>query len=190
MNLPMTGETARWLAIPFGMIFGFLLHRGLVANYNTIVNQFRLKDFTVLKVMFTAIVVGGIGVLALHATGHAQYHIKPANLLGVALGAAIFGVGMAVYGYCPGTALAAVTTGSVHAVVGVVGMLAGGALYAFSFAWVDAHLQPVAALGKVRLPDVTPLPDWAWFVILLVVALVAFALLERKPRSEAPESEA
>ena len=37
-----------------GILFGVLLHRGGVANYNVIVNQFRFKDSTVLKIMFTA----------------------------------------------------------------------------------------------------------------------------------------
>ncbi|HZL77226.1 MAG TPA: YeeE/YedE thiosulfate transporter family protein [Candidatus Limnocylindrales bacterium] len=187
MNFPVSAETARWLALPLGIIFGVLLHRGGVANYNVIVNQFRFKDFTVLKVMFTAIIVGGIGVLLLKSTGHAQYHIKPANMLGVALGATLFGVGMVLYGYCPGTGVAAMATGSLHAMVGFVGMLVGGVLYALSFTWVEAHVQSVAALGKVRLPDITGVPDWGWFVILSAIAGVVFWLIETrfKPVAEA-----
>lgn len=179
MTLPITGEALRWLALPFGIIFGLLLHRGGVATYNVIVNQFRLKDFTVLKIMFTAVVVGAIGVLALHQSGHAVYHIKPANMLGVTLGAAIFGVGMVLYGYCPGTGIAALATGSIHAIAGFLGMLAGGVLYAVSFTWVEAHLQKVAALGKLRLPDITGIPDWGWIGILAAIAAVIFWLLER-----------
>ena len=181
MILPITGETARWLAIPFGMLFGMLLHRGGVADYNVIVNQFRFRDFTVLKIMLTAIVVGGLGVWALHGMGHADYQIKPANLLGVALGAALFGVGMVIYGYCPGTGVAAVATGSLHALVGFVGMLTGAALYALSYAWVEMHIQPVAALGKVRLPELTGMPEWCWFLLLAVISGVVFWLLETKP---------
>ena len=180
MNFPVSAETARWLAIPMGILFGVLLHRGGVANYNVIVNQFRFKDFTVLKIMFTAIIVGGLGVLVLKGMGHAQYHIKPANMLGVVLGAALFGVGMVLYGYCPGTGVAAMATGSLHAVVGFGGMLLGGVLYALSFTWVEANIQKVAALGKVRLPDVTGIPDWGWFGILVAVATVIFWLLEVK----------
>ena len=131
MALPITGETATWLAIPFGMIFWGSAPPGRVADYNIIVNQFRFRDFTVLKIMLTAIVVGGVGVGLLHAMGHAQYQIKPANLLGVGLGAALFGIGMVLYGYCPGTGVAAIATGSLHALVGFVGMLGGaGALCA------------------------------------------------------------
>ena len=180
MTLPLTGETATWLAIVFGILFGVLLHRGGVADYNVIVNQFRLRDFTVLKIMLTAIVVGGVGILVLHGMGHAQYHIKPANLLGVGLGAALFGVGMVLYGYCPGTGVAAIATGSLHALVGFIGMLAGAILYALSYAWVDEHILPVAALGKVRLPDVTGIPDFAWLAFLSAIAGMAFWLLETK----------
>jgi len=186
MNFPVSAETARWLALPLGMVFGVLLHRGGVANYNVIVNQFRFKDFTVLKVMFTAIIVGGIGVLLLKSTGHAQYHIKPANMLGVVLGATLFGVGMVLYGYCPGTGVAAMATGSLHAMMGFVGMLVGGVLYALSFTWVEAHVQSVVALGKVRLPDVTGVPDWGWFILLSAIATVVFWLVETrlKPAAE------
>ena len=31
------------LAVIFGMMFGILLHRGRVTDYNVIVNQFRLR---------------------------------------------------------------------------------------------------------------------------------------------------
>lgn len=186
MNFPVSAETARWLAIPMGIIFGVLLHRGGVANYNVIVNQFRFKDFTVLKIMFTAIIVGGIGVLLLQTTGHAQYHIKPANMLGVSLGAALFGVGMVLYGYCPGTGVAAMATGSIHATVGFIGMLAGGVLYALSFTWVEANIQKVATVGKVRLPDITGVPDWGWFVILVAIAGVVFWLIETRFKPSAP----
>ena len=180
MTLPLTGDAAIWLALPFGMIFGLLLHRGGVADYNTIVNQFRFRDYTVLQVMLTAIVVGGVGVWALHGAGHASYSIKPANLLGVGLGAALFGVGMVLYGFCPGTGVAAIATGSLDALVGFVGMLAGAVLYALSYLWIEKHIQTVAALGKVRLPELTGVPDWAWFAGLAAIAGVVFWLIETR----------
>ncbi|MEN6451688.1 MAG: YeeE/YedE thiosulfate transporter family protein [Thermoguttaceae bacterium] len=183
MAFPLTGSAGLILAVAFGFLFGLLLERGGLANYNTIVNQFRLKDFTVLKVMLTAIVVGGVGVLVLHHLNLAAYHIKPANMLGVVLGAAIFGVGIVVYGYCPGTGIAAIATGSAHALVGLFGMLAGGVAYALSFPWIDAHVLRVAALGKVRLPEVTGMSDWAWFALLTVAAVLVFVAIERiEPR--------
>ncbi|WP_454621160.1 YeeE/YedE thiosulfate transporter family protein [Bradyrhizobium cenepequi] len=161
-----------------GAAFGFLLQRGKVTNCNVIENQFRLRDFTVLKVMGTAIVVGGIGVLLLVDTGKTKYYVKDANMLAVALGAALFGVGMVLYGYCPGTALGAIATGSIHALVGALGMVAGAILYALSFDWLETHVLNVWALGKIRLPDLTNVPDAVWFVGLAIGAVLFFWWIE------------
>ena len=180
---PVSGPSALVAAVLLGAVFGFLLHRGGVACHAVIVNQFRFRDFTVLKIMLTAIVVGGIGVLVLNSAGLANYHIKAANLLGIVLGGGVFGVGMVVLGYCPGTAIAAAAGGSAHAVVGLVGALVGGMLYAFSFPWISAKILPVGALGKVRLPDVTGVPAWIWFAGLAVGAVALFRLIERHERS-------
>ncbi len=168
------------LALLIGAAFGFLLHRGRVTSCNVIENQFRLKDFTVLKVMLTAIIVGGVGVMMMADASIVKYAVKDANLLGVALGAALFGVGMVFYGYCPGTGLAAIATGSVHALVGALGMIAGGILFALSFDWVKANILTVGAYGKIRLPDITGVPAPVWFAGLAVLAVAFFIWTERR----------
>ena len=180
MTLPIQGDAALLLAVVFGAVFGALLERGRVANYDVIVNQFRLRDFTVVRVMLSAVVVGGIGVLVLHQLGLAQYHIKPANMLAVVAGAALFGVGMVLYGYCPGTGVAGIGTGSVHALVGFFGMIFGGILYALSFSWLETNVLALAAFGKIRLPDITGVPDPIWFVALVVSAGLLFRFLDRR----------
>ena len=167
------------LALLIGAAFGLLLHRGRVTSCNVIENQFRLKDYTVLKVMLTAIIVGGVGVMLLADASLAKYAVKDANLLGVALGAGLFGIGMVFYGYCPGTGLAAIATGSVHALVGALGMIAGGILFALSFDWVKANILTVGAYGKIRLPDITGVPAPVWFAGLAVFALAFFVWAER-----------
>ena len=184
MTLPIQGNLSLVLAVLFGAIFGMLLQRGRVADYNVIVNQFRFRDFTVLRVMLTAIVVGGIGVYVLHQFGLAQYHIKPADMLAVVSGAALFGVGMVLYGYCPGTGVAAVGTGSIHALVGFVGMLVGGILYALSFPWIKSNILTIASFGKVRLPDITGIPDLYWLGALVLLAVTLFRYLDRTKRFE------
>lgn len=176
---PVTGTNALILAVVFGAAFGWLLHRGRVLDYDVIINQFRLRDFTVLKVMLTAILVGGLGVLALVHLGAAKFHVRDANMLGTIVGAAIFGVGMVLYGYCPGTGLAATATGKVHALVGVVGMLFGAMLYAASFDWVSKHLLSVWKLGKVTLADITGLPFLAILIVLAAAAIAFFVAVER-----------
>lgn len=179
MTLPVQGDLNLVLAVVFGAVFGTLLHRGRVADYNVIVNQFRFRDFTVLRVMLTAIIVGGLGVYALHQYGLAQYHIKPADMLAVVSGAVLFGVGMVLYGYCPGTGVAAVGTGSIHALVGFLGMLVGGILYALSFPWVQSNILTIGSFGKIRLPEISGIHDLFWLGMMLVVAGALFRFLDQ-----------
>jgi len=179
MTLPIQGSLSLILAVVFGAVFGALLQRGKVADYNVIVNQFRFKDFTVLRVMLTAIVVGGIGVYGLNQFGLAQYHIKSADMLAVVSGAILFGIGMVLYGYCPGTGVAAVGTGSIHALIGFLGMLFGGILYALSFPWIKSDILTIGSLGKLRLPEITGIHDGVWFMVLAIFAVSLFRLLDR-----------
>lgn len=177
---PITGTTSLVLAIVFGFAFGWLLHREHVADYNTIVRQFLLKDFTVLRVMLTAIIVGGIGVFLLVQMGYTKFHIKQADLLAITLGAGLFGIGMVLYGYCPGTAVAAIGAGSVHALVGAFGMILGGILYALTFDWVSQAILPVWAVGKVQLPQLIGVGAPVIFVALGLFVITFFAILERR----------
>ncbi len=168
------------LPLAMGFIFGFLLNRARVTNCNVIEGQFCLSDFTMVKVMLPAVLVGGLGVFALIHAGDAHYQVKDANLLAVGLGAAMFGVALVFLGYCPGTGLAAIGSGSLHALFGVFGMIAGAILYAFSYAWIKAHILDVWAFGKVRLPELTGVPDLAWFGVVALFAIGLFTWVERR----------
>lgn len=163
-----------------GLVFGFLLQKGGVTNYKTIVGQFLLRDNTVLKVMLTAIIVGGIGIWGMAQMDMVtKMHIKSATIYGNALGGLIFGVGMALLGYCPGTAVAAIGDGSRHAIAGLIGMIFGSALYAEVHPWFKTHVLQVLDLGKVTLVSETGLSPWWFFGALVVGAILGFLRLER-----------
>lgn len=179
---PLKGTEALLLAPVFGFAFGWLLQRGRVTSYDTIVNQLRLRDFTVLKIIMTALVVGGLGVLVLTDAGLAKWAVRETNLLAALLGGALFGVGMVLYGYCPGTGIAAIGAGSIHALVGAAGMIVGAIAYAFSFDWIKANVLSVWQLGRVTFADLTGLPLFPLYLVLAAVALGLFATIERFER--------
>ncbi len=160
-----------------GLVFGFLLQRATVTRFRTIVGQLLWADHTVLRTMFTAVVVGAIGVYAMHQMWDVPLHIKPATLLANVIGGVIFGIGMAILGYCPGTGLGAIGEGSRHAIFGFVGMLVGAAIYAEAYPWISTNILPVANLGKVTIPDQTGLSPWFFIVPLIGIALIVFAVL-------------
>jgi hypothetical protein len=173
-----------------GLVFGFLLQKGHVTRYAVIVGQFLLKDFTVLKIMGTAIVVGAIGVWAMRALGWVDtMHIKGAALAATASGAAIFAVGMVLLGYCPGTGVAAVADGSRHAIPGLLGMVVGGAAFAWLYPAIQGNFMKLAdvtlTLGdkstdKITLADLAGVSPWVIIVPLALAAAVGFYLMERK----------
>jgi hypothetical protein len=174
------------LGLISGVLFGFLLQKGQVTRFRTVVGQFLLRDFTVLKVMLTAVVVGGIGVYAMHGFDWVSLHIKPLVLGGVIGGGLIFGIGMALLGYCPGTGVAAIADGSRHAVFGVLGMLTGAALYAEVHPLMKATLLKMGVYDKVTLPDVTGFSPWLFLVALAVGSTLVFVAIERWQRRRLP----
>lgn len=169
-----------------GFIFGFLLQRGGVTRYRVILGQFLLKDHTVIKVMGTAIVVGAIGIYGMRAMGmEFPLHIKSATLLGNAVGGIIFGIGMAVLGYCPGTGVGAIGDGSRHAIPGVLGMIAGAAIYAEAHPFVEKAILGASDLGKITVTEPAGLSPWWLIAAMALAAALGFYLLERKEASGA-----
>ncbi len=175
------------LGLLTGVVFGVLLQKGRVAKFPVIVGQFILKDWTVAKVMGTAVVVGAVGVYALVASGQAHLHVKPFLLGGVLLGGVCFGVGMAVYGYCPGTGVAACGEGKPDAMVGVLGMLAGALAFVAGFPALQPVIKGLGDMGKLTLPEATGTSPWLWVAGLVGVGLAALALLSSRPKPVAPE---
>ncbi|MEZ5990226.1 MAG: YeeE/YedE thiosulfate transporter family protein [Planctomycetota bacterium] len=165
-----------------GLVFGFLLMRGNVARNETIVGQFLLRDHTVLKVMLTAIVVGGVGIHLMSGLGWIALSVKGAHVIGQLVGGVIFGAGMAILGYCPGTAFVALGAGSRGAIPGILGMLFGTAVYAETDVWMQETVLKPLALGKVTLDSVTGLSPWLFLAALAAGGGALFVALERHAR--------
>ena len=160
----------------FGLAFGFLLQKGGVGKFNVLLGQLLLQDWTVAKVMLTAIVVGMIGIFTLHHFAQVNLHIKPTRIGANIIGGLVFGAGFALMGYCPGTAAVALGQGSWDALFGMAGLVAGS----WIFAELSAHLKKTVDkwgdLGKVLLPDLLHVPRGV-FVAVFAVALTALLVL-------------
>lgn len=163
-----------------GIVFGFLLQKGRVAKFDVIVGQLLLKDWTLVKTMATAVAVGSVGVHALVSMGYATLHIKPALLGGVLLGGLLFGIGLAVFGYCPGTGVAASGAGQRDAMVGIGGMLFGAVLHVLGYPTLQPVIEAIADRSKVTLPDVTSTAPWRWVIALVAVLSIVLSLLARR----------
>lgn len=149
-SLETTGK--RVLGLVTGLAFGALLQRGRLSRYEVIAQQLLLRDGRVAKTMASAVVVGAVAVHALAKRGHIAKDIKPMKVGGVLGGAVLFGSGLALAGYCPGTSLAAAGEGRRDAFAVVLGMLAGAAAFVAFYPQVASVIEAGGDLGKKTLP--------------------------------------
>ena len=163
------------IGLLLGIPFGFLLQKGGVTRYDVIIGQLLLTDFTVVKVMLSAVVTGMIGVHLLRSFGLATLHPKPGSLGSSVIGGLIFGVGFALLGYCPGTIAGAVGQGSLDGLFGgMVGILLGAGLFAQAYPKLDRSILKRADFGELTLPQLFKVNPW---IIVLPVAIVIVLLL-------------
>lgn len=137
----------------FGLLFGYVLAKAGVTDYDTMANFFMLSSPHVAIVMGVAIGIAGIGMLVLKRAGAktvdgAKLPIEkkprsPGNLWGGLL----FGAGWAITGTCPGTALAQLGEGRLMALFTISGVVIGTLLFRTYGARVERFLK--------RKPSVT-----------------------------------
>jgi len=176
-------STAARLALGFviGVAFGFLLQRGGVTNYDVIIGQLLLADFTVVKVMLSAVVVGMIGVHAMKDLGWVTLHPKSGSWTANVLGGLIFGVGFGLLGYCPGTVAGAAGQGSLDALFGgIPGIVLGAGLFAAAFPWLERRLLSKGRFGDLTLPRLLNVNHWAIVVPVSVLIVLLLYWLERR----------
>jgi len=135
--------------IILGFLFGAILQYAKLNRYNVISGMATLENFAVAKAIAVAIGVGAVIIAIEVGLGFATYHIKPLLLGGIAIGGIIFGVGMAILGYCPGTLPVSLGEGSVDALIGIIGGLVGGFVYTLIVPSVQSILGP--DLGSISL---------------------------------------
>lgn len=163
-------------AVVFGLAFGFLLQKGGVGKYHILIGQLLLQDFTVVKIMLTAIVVGMAGISTLHRFAKVNLHIKPTRIGPNVIGGLVFGAGFALIGYCPGTVAAALGQGSYDALFAMAGLVLGSYIYAEFSKRLKASVEQWGEKGKLTLPEALRVPRPVFiplFACLLVGVLFA-----------------
>lgn len=165
------------LGLFFGMIFGFLLQKGGVAKYDVLLGALLLTDFTVMKIMLAAILVGMIGIFSMHALGLVKLHLKPTKYAANVIGGLVFGAGFALLGYCPGTGAAALGQGNLDAAAGIAGLLAGSYLYAEFSRRLGTNVLAWGDRGCITLPDLIGVRRAPFLMVFAPLLGLALAVL-------------
>ena len=163
-----------------GLLFGFFLQRGQVLRYDKQIGALRLLDMTIIKFMLSAIFVGMVGIYILYDLELVKLSIKATILGATIFGGLLFGLGWGLLGYCPGTAVGAMGEGRWDGLWGVLGMIAGGALYAEAFPWLKTNVLTWGDLGKITLPGIMGLNHWLVIPAVVLAGVGLFVFLEKK----------
>jgi rhodanese-related sulfurtransferase len=159
-----------------GISFGAVLELAGFGNSNKLAAQFYFKDMTVLKVMFTGIIVAMVLIFGATAIGLLDYNliwVNPTYLWPGIVGGLIMGAGFIIGGFCPGTSLVAMATLKKDGIMFVLGVLAGIFVFGetidnFAIFWNSSYM------GRFTLPELFGLPTGVVVVGVVIMALVMF----------------
>lgn len=163
-----------------GILFGFFLQRGQVLRYDKQIGALRLMDMTILKFMLTAIFVGSVGIYLLKDLGLVKLSIKSTVLGATIFGGLIFGLGWGLLGYCPGTSMGAIGEGRWDGLWGLLGMLAGAAVYAETYPLMKRTVLTWGDLGKITLPGILGINHWIVVPVFVLAGVGLFYWFEKK----------
>ena len=167
--------------LAIGFVFAWLLQRAGLSRYDRIVKVFRLRDLAVLKFLLSALVTAAVGLRVLESLGFAdELPIPNTYVAGNLVGGIVFGVGMALSGFCPGTVAAGAGEGRLdYLVPGMLGLFVGALTYGMLYDQVMPALTKIGNLGAVTFADLTH-ADAGWIVIVFAeLTLLLFYAIER-----------
>lgn len=172
------------LALLFGIFFGLSLERSGLGDPHKLTGVFYFRDFTVPKVMFTAIVVASTGIYLLtdlKMLDLERVYIIPTFFWPQLAGGLIFGVGFVMSGYCPGTSVAGLASGRLDALVAMAGVSAGSFLFAAVFPQLEGFYLS-SDMGVVTIQGLLGVSHWVVIIGLICMAGGMFWFMERMER--------
>lgn len=181
---PLNGQfgwssgTEAVVAALIGLAFGFFLEQGGFGNSRKLALVFYLRDMTVVKVMFTAIITAMTGMILLGQLGLLdleQVWLVPTYLWPGVVGASIMGAGFAIGGYCPGTAVVGMATRKTDAYWNVGGAMLGMLLFTIAYPAVEGFYKSSHLGDRVTLPETLGLSYGTVGLLVIVMALGMFA---------------
>ncbi|HER34676.1 MAG: YeeE/YedE family protein [Halothiobacillaceae bacterium] len=174
-------------ALATGLLFGFVLEQAGFGSPCKLTAQFRLTDWSVFKVMFTAIIVAAIGILLLQVNntfGSQGFYVAETYLWGTVTGGMLIGAGFAIGGYCPGTSVVGLGSGRVDGLVFMLGMVIG--IGTFASVYDTSLIQSLVTGARVSartVPELLGVSPWLIVAAMILTAIAGFALgrvLERR----------
>ncbi|MBM7622473.1 YeeE/YedE thiosulfate transporter family protein [Sporohalobacter salinus] len=168
-----------FFGLTMGIIFGGLLQKGGLTNYQVIIGQLLLRDFTMFKVVSSAIITGMIGTYFLKGEGLVEIHPGSGSLWTAVFGGLIFGVGFGILGYCPGTAVGAFGTGAIDGLFGILGIIVGAWLFSLIYPLINDTFLTKEEFDQLTIPEMLGINHWLVIVLVVVILISVLGLIEK-----------
>jgi uncharacterized membrane protein YedE/YeeE len=171
INGVISGHTNMLFSIFGGFLFGFFLEVTGFASAKNITDEFYFRNNRVIQMMVSAIITSALWFLVFGSLGLIQIpNIWTPNLYlwPYIFGGLLFGVGMAMSGYCPGTSVAAIASGKKDAMVFGLGMLVGMAIFIFGFPF-EKDFYVSSDLGQVYWHTLFNVNTVVSFIITILI---------------------
>lgn len=189
-----SGQYIVYLLIGIG--FGAVLEMAGFGISTRLAGQFYFRDQTVLKVMFTAIVVAMVLIFGATALGLLDFNhvwVNPTYLIPGIIGGLIMGVGFIIGGFCPGTSLVAAVTLKLDGIFFTLGALFGIFFFGETVGLFEGFWNSTY-MGRFTLPQLFGVDVGVIVLGVVIMALGMFfvaELLEQRfgniPRANAPK---
>jgi rhodanese-related sulfurtransferase len=194
MNFPLEAFTTvsaanPWTYVVFGVIgfaFGYTLEMAGFGDSRKLAAQFYFKELTVLKVMFTAIVVAMtllFGAVGLGLLDFSHVWVNPTYLASGLVGGLIMGVGFIIGGFCPTTSLASASTGRIDGMLFMLGGFVGAFLFGETERYFDHWYNNAGYYGRLTLDQVFGVSAPTLVLIIVLAALFMFWGAEQLERA-------
>jgi uncharacterized membrane protein YedE/YeeE len=168
-------------ALLIGIAFGWSLESAGMGSARKLAAQFYLTDLTVFKVMFSAIVTAMLGLFWLGRLGVldlSRVYVPETYLVPQLAGGAVFGIGFALGGLCPGTSCVAAVTGRLDGLAVVLGMWGGVLGTGLLFPALRSFYESTPR-GVLTIPGLLHLPYGLVVLGIVLVALCGFQAADR-----------
>ncbi len=186
--LPLQSILGHWPAyivyLIIGFAFGYVLEIAGFGKSTKLAAQFYMKEMTVLKVMFSAIIVAMVLIFLASGLGLLDYNliwVNPTYLWPGIVGGLLMGVGFIIGGFCPGTSLVSAATLKIDGIVFALGVFFGIFLFGetvslFENFWYSSYM------GRFTLPELFGVDTGVIVLAVVLMALMAFFAAELAER--------
>lgn len=169
------------VALICGIVFSLIAQAVRLNTFDKIIATALLRSTDVIQILLFAIAVSSVAFFIEYLFGGAIVEVKPFYLVGIVTGGILFGAGIALLGYCPGTMTMALAEGKIDALFGYAGGILAGLLFTIIYPSILPALGP--NFGAINLYPTNDVAAGLTVVIYSALLVIVAIRLSRNKKN-------